>query len=1047
LRIQFLKSLFPCGSAAALTVLILGLATNVTAESSGNDRLDTELLLQQANKGDVSAQRQLGFIYEKSGSDQDSTEAVKWFRKASENGDSIARVKLGVALLAGVSVEKDIDEAIKWFRLVADQGDESAPVAMQNLGQLYYYGQDVVKNLPEALRWYRRAADQGWVTSQIELGKLYYNGQGVEQDFDEARNWFRQAAETGDPRGQYYMGLFFYLAGTNQNTTEAAKWFRRSANQGNVEAQSLLGASLLSGQGVDKDRAQAKEWFLKSAEGGSFRSQTALGAIFYEDGDLITALKWYALSANKGDSISQKKLGDIYRFGGPALDTDIKRAAEWYERAANQGNARAQSALGQIYQWGEGGADQDLEKALSWYRKAADQKDIRGQFGMAEIMQSRDRHDEAIGLFKVVASRTDISGLFMMGEAAYELGKYSEKRNDNNEAVKWYRVGAEQNHGPSLWKVGVFLDEAGDVSEAKKVLQRGWIAQDISAFLHLAWMDLRVHVSPFPEKTGWTQAVSAADRNFSKIFHKWKSQVLRGVGATTEPEAPESGYGIQEIAEYLGRFPSQDMKALSLYVLAAERGQIRSQLRLAREFLLGNNIAPDHEKGVYWAREAVDDGSSNAKVLLGMAHWKGIGVHADAFESIRWFTSAAEQGDICGQYNLGHIFENSSPKYRDLSKAFALYELASKSLPAALLKLIEFHKSGNGVTKDLDKALSLARKGLRQGGMLDIGKSTCEGSSISEISSNSRTLSIEHYLLTSSDFNPVIDNWRSELSAEIADIEKMLERERSRDFAALKNLGNYHALIIGNNDYKYIDPLSTAVSDAEAIDAVLRDQYGYKTELLKNASRSEILKALNSYRRTLGQADNFLLFYAGHGIMDPDTGVGYWQPIDAEFADDSNWIPSERITNVLTGMLANNVMLIVDSCYSGAILPVFRATGAPALSKETSGQIFNRLHSKKSRIALTSGGLEPVVDSIGGSPNSVFTGEVVKYLRQNSTVLTATDLHQVIRDRVIPLTSGVSNQTPELRRILAAGDDAGGNFLFVPAPPTSRKNLFNPFVP
>ena len=169
-----MKSLFPPCSGTALTVLILVFAANVTAGPSRNDQLDTGLLLQQANKGDVSAQRQLGFVYEKSGSDQDLIEALKWFRKASEQGDSIARVKLGVALAAGYGVEKDIDEAIKWFGLVADQGDESSPAAMQNIAQIYHYGQDVEKNLPEALRWYRRAAGQGWVSSQIELGKLYY---------------------------------------------------------------------------------------------------------------------------------------------------------------------------------------------------------------------------------------------------------------------------------------------------------------------------------------------------------------------------------------------------------------------------------------------------------------------------------------------------------------------------------------------------------------------------------------------------------------------------------------------------------------------------------------------------------------------------------------------------------------------------------------------------------------------------------------------------------------------------------------------------------
>ena len=76
------------------------------------------------------------------------------------------------------------------------------------------------------------------------------------------------------------------------------------------------------------------------------------------------------------------------------------------------------------------------------------------------------------------------------------------------------------------------------------------------------------------------------------------------------------------------------------------------------------------------------------------------------------------------------------------------------------------------------------------------------------------------------------------------------------------NFGSYHALVIGNNVYLEIKKLHTAVSDAQAINVLLQDKYGFKTRLLLNATRADILRAINDYRRRLGPSDNLLIYYA-----------------------------------------------------------------------------------------------------------------------------------------------------------------------------------------
>lgn len=49
--------------------------------------------------------------------------------------------------------------------------------------------------------------------------------------------------------------------------------------------------------------------------------------------------------------------------------------------------------------------------------------------------------------------------------------------------------------------------------------------------------------------------------------------------------------------------------------------------------------------------------------------------------------------------------------------------------------------------------------------------------------------------------------------------------------------GRYHALVIGNNAYKHLPRLVTAVNDAEAVADILRTRYGFEVTLLLEATR------------------------------------------------------------------------------------------------------------------------------------------------------------------------------------------------------------------
>src|SRR3972149_2756316 len=87
-------------------------------------------------------------------------------------------------------------------------------------------------------------------------------------------------------------------------------------------------------------------------------------------------------------------------------------------------------------------------------------------------------------------------------------------------------------------------------------------------------------------------------------------------------------------------------------------------------------------------------------------------------------------------------------------------------------------------------------------------------------------------------------------------------------------LGTYHALVIGNNDYKILRRLRTAVNDAREVARILERDYGFKVTLLLNATRYDTLSALNTMRERLTEKDNLLIYYAGHGEPPPGPGGG-----------------------------------------------------------------------------------------------------------------------------------------------------------------------------
>ncbi|MBF0124092.1 MAG: sel1 repeat family protein [Magnetococcales bacterium] len=205
-------------------------------------------LIHAAHQGDVSAQFDLGVLYEQGSDGQglevtpNYQEALQWYRTVSDRGYTGVKVLVGMMHesgrydAAGPGILQDYAEAMKWYRSAADQGNRSAQFMV---GNLYDNGHGVPQDRKEAIKWYRLAADRGNASAQYTLGNRYHTGQFVPQNYTEAMRLYRLAADQGLAKAQYSLGLLYWEdlgKGLPHDLVQAYMWLNLAESQNTSES-------------------------------------------------------------------------------------------------------------------------------------------------------------------------------------------------------------------------------------------------------------------------------------------------------------------------------------------------------------------------------------------------------------------------------------------------------------------------------------------------------------------------------------------------------------------------------------------------------------------------------------------------------------------------------------------------------------------------------------------------------------------------------------------------------------------------------------------
>jgi hypothetical protein len=175
-------------------------------------------------------------------------------------------------------------------------------------------------------------------------------------------------------------------------------------------------------------------------------------------------------------------------------------------------------------------------------------------------------------------------------------------------------------------------------------------------------------------------------------------------------------------------------------------------------------------------------------------------------------------------------------------------------------------------------------------------------------------------------------------------------KTRSGSPQKIKLYSGYHALVVGSSDYRAGWPkLPNPVNDAREIAITLKEM-GWEVDLLEDPDWDRLDNALNKLITGPGKVKDkgVLFWFSGHGhtLEEADgTKLGYIVPVDAPLPtqDETQFmrraIDMRQIETVAKRIRAKHVLMVFDSCFSGAIFTMVRAAPSEYIEEKIAAPV------------------------------------------------------------------------------------------------------------
>lgn len=741
--------------------------------------------------------------------------------------------------------------------------------------------------------------------------------------------------------------------------------------------------------------------------------------VAYDRANYATALQVWLETARQGDAAAQTYVGEIFEKG-LGREPDYAAAAKWYTQAADQGYAKAQLHLAYLYEQGLG-VEQNELTALNLYRQASGITDDDLTYE-SEVQAARDEAQVVIDSLTAQLESQTREAEALRGDLAKTQRELSARR------------------GQALAARREVLTLQAELDR-----QRSLPAADAASRERLAALEdqLNQHETVLQQQLAQIAALEATNaKQRGELAARYQSAseqdalVREQLAAqTADASATREQLAVQAAAT---RSAQEQLAAANRKLRATEQRVATLQAELAQE---RSALAADQQRLVSEAAGASAEQTqeiARQQAQLEVREQQ-LATQQEQISALQAQQLAATEEVTGLRAQLAASEKAQASQVADLESARALLASTQRRLSETEQRVADLTS-----TLEADRArLTLEKSQLenRQRGLSAAQQAQLQEMA-NRIAAQEARLAEQEVLISS--LRTEADDYRAQVVELKATGERLAMRSTgtiaepvpapglsAQSLRALPREitgASYHALVIGNNRYADLPSLETPENDARVIEELLKNRYGMNTRLMLNATRKDILSALNEYRLKLGENDNLLIYYAGHGELDQQQLRGYWLPVDARRGDQTEWISDQQITDQIGLMAARHVFVVADSCYSGTLT---RSAGT-LVSK--SGQEMKRLTKLAllpSRTVLTSGGEAPVLDG-GGGGHSIFARVFIEILSSNDTVLDGSTLYNEIFAPVRESAAQFKVEQSPRYSMLAEAGHLNGEFLFVP---------------
>lgn len=220
-------------------------------------------------------------------------------------------------------------------------------------------------------------------------------------------------------------------------------------------------------------------------------------------------------------------------------------------------------------------------------------------------------------------------------------------------------------------------------------------------------------------------------------------------------------------------------------------------------------------------------------------------------------------------------------------------------------------------------------------------------------------------------------------------------------FTGLHNPNTY-ALIVGNENYKYVEPVKFAVDDAITFARYCRNTLGVPDQnimAVQDVTKGELRRTVKEIQGIFeddGAKKNLIVYYAGHGIPDEKNADSLILPVDASASDTESCYSLQELYNQLGELGAQSVVVYMDACFTGS------ARGGGSLLANRAGVDFVRsqVEPRGNMVVLSATSASETAQPYVSMGHGIFTYFLLDKLQQAKGNVTLGELSEYVTTKV-----------------------------------------------